>query len=69
MDRIFEGKTALVTGGSRGIGRAIALHLAARGADVVVAARSEEAAAGTARGAVRSRGWRRRRRGRGLVTY
>jgi len=32
----FAGKVALITGSGRGIGRAIALHFAARGADVVV---------------------------------
>ena len=33
---MLEGKTALVTGASRGIGRQIALTLASQGADVIV---------------------------------
>jgi enoyl-[acyl-carrier protein] reductase III len=32
----FEGRLALVTGGGRGIGRAIALKLASQGADIIV---------------------------------
>ncbi len=39
------GRAALVTGGSRGIGRATVLELAGNGADVGVAFRSDEAAA------------------------
>ena len=42
---IFAGKVAVVTGGSRGIGRAIALRLAEGGARVVVNYRSDETAA------------------------
>ena len=39
----FEGKRVVVTGGSRGIGRSIALGFAAAGAAVSICARSEEA--------------------------
>lgn len=44
MER-FRGKVALVTGGSRGIGRGIALRLAAEGAAVAINYRSDEQAA------------------------
>lgn len=36
------GKTAVVTGGSRGIGKAIALELASKGANIVINYRSDE---------------------------
>jgi len=45
----FEGKTAIVTGGSRGIGRAIVESLASRGADVVLADIQDELAKETAK--------------------
>lgn len=45
MDLELAGKIALVTGGSRGIGRACALALAKEGADVTVAYASNEEAA------------------------
>lgn len=41
----FEGKTAIVTGASRGIGRAIAMELGRRGATVVAVARGDHATA------------------------
>src|SRR6266542_1880155 len=43
MDLELTGKTAIVTGGSRGIGKAIARELAAEGVDVAIAARSADA--------------------------
>ena len=38
----LEGRNALVTGASRGIGKAIAVGFAEAGADVAIAARNEE---------------------------
>jgi gluconate 5-dehydrogenase len=45
----LAGKSALVSGGGRGIGRTIAFALAEAGANVGVASRDEQACAGTAR--------------------
>ena len=45
---MLTGKVAIVTGGSRGIGRAIALRLARERAQVVIAARDKAALAATA---------------------
>lgn len=44
MSKLLEGKIALITGASRGIGRALAQRLAAEGATVVVTARSLDSA-------------------------
>lgn len=43
MDLGIKGKTALVIGASRGLGRAIAEKLAAEGADLVLASRNKDA--------------------------
>ncbi len=41
-DKVFSGKTAIVTGASSGIGRAMALTLAKAGAAVVIHARRKD---------------------------
>ncbi len=52
----LAGKSALITGGSRGIGRAIALRLAAQGADIAFSYKGNEAAATATAGEIEALG-------------
>jgi NAD(P)-dependent dehydrogenase (short-subunit alcohol dehydrogenase family) len=58
MDLELSGKKAIVTGGSRGIGKVIAAVLASEGVDVVISARGEEQLHATARELTKATGRR-----------
>ena len=52
----LEGKTAIITGGDSGIGRAVAVHYAREGCDVAIVYRSETSDAQTTRSMVEKEG-------------
>jgi NAD(P)-dependent dehydrogenase (short-subunit alcohol dehydrogenase family) len=56
MDLKLKGKTALVTGGSEGIGKGIALMLAKEGVDIAICARRKEPLEATAKDIAKATG-------------
>lgn len=54
----FAGKTALITGSGRGIGRAIALELAGKGCDILLHYRKDREAVDSAKAEIEKRGRR-----------
>jgi NAD(P)-dependent dehydrogenase (short-subunit alcohol dehydrogenase family) len=54
----LEGKRALITGGTKGIGAAIAVDLAQQGADIAINARNEDETVAEVRGQIESAGRR-----------